>query len=350
MRLKWGDSFYFRLRIKTIKQEAASPVVGDPAPFLEDKHMKKKIIITTIAVVLALGSVATGAAFYHGTHKESSTEDNLYVKNTEVSTDEKNPDVNTSEVSKDEDNSDVDTSKKPTDKKDSDVNTSKESTDKKTTEQATTQKGSDKKSTTEKSTTAKTTEKTTTQKTTQASTPKSTTQQSTQKATTQPATQAPTERATTQPSTQKATTQPSTQKPTTQPATQAPTEKATTQPATEKTTECNHNWVWATKTVHHDMVYHKEPIYDEGWAEPVYITVINCSECGKDYADENGLDHYENYCKNDFCMGSYSEQRRIVDYIEHEPEIIGYKNVIDAEAYDEEVNDYQYCSICGKRK
>jgi len=319
---------------------------------------KKKKIIGGVCLGLAIFA-AGGAAYFvmNGSTKNSSvavsSEENLYAdgsggtspsggKNLDVDTSTgKDLDVDTSTQTKekastqeksdkktnaDSKNSSVDTSKN----KDSDVDTSQKD------------KSDGKNNQKDKSTTqAKAAEKTTEQKSTKQSSTKqpTTQQQSTQQRTTQ-------QPATTQPSTtQPATTQPATQ----QPATSQP---ATTQPATEApkqdTAECQHEWVWATKTVieHHDMVWHEEPKWGSSWKEPVKITVINCSVCGKDYAT------YDEYINYDPCLGGYSQQERVDHYIEHPAEIIGYTEVIDQEAYDEEktVNDYEYCSKCGKRK
>ena len=65
--------------------------------------------------------------------------------------------------------------------------------------------------------------------------------------------------------------------------------------------------------------------------------------CGKDYAT------YDEYINYDPCLGGYSQQERVDHYIEH-PAV--YETLYDevAPAYDETVNDYEYCSKCGKRK
>ena len=104
-----------------------------------------------------------------------------------------------------------------------------------------------------------------------------------------------------------------------------------------------HNWVWATKTVHHDAVTKQEPYYGEEWDEPVYKTVVQCSTCGKQYSSA------EEYAAYDEHNGWGTAQ--VVDHYEHhDPDILGYDTVVVKEAYDEEVNDYQYCSKCGARK
>ena len=321
---------------------------------------KKKKIIGGVCLGLAIFA-AGGAAYFvmNGSTKNSSvavsSEENLYAdgsgktspsggKNLDVDTStSENPDVDTSTQTKEKASTQEKSDKKTNaDSKNSSVDTSKNKVSDVDTSKKTTDKSDGKNNQKDKTTTqAKAAEKTTEQKSTKQSSTKqpTTQQQSTQQQTTQqPATSQP---ATTQP----ATTQPATQ----QPATSQP---ATTQPATEapkqEVAECQHEWVWATKTVieHHDMVWHEEPKWGSSWKEPVKITVINCSVCGNDYSDITDFE------ENDHCYGSYSLQERVDHYIEHPAEIIGYTEVIDQEAYDEEktVNDYEYCSKCGKRK
>lgn len=113
--------------------------------------------------------------------------------------------------------------------------------------------------------------------------------------------------------------------------------------SSSESTACSHNWVWATKTVHHDAVTKQEPYYGEEWDEPVYRDVIQCIGCGRQY---NSVDEYIN---NDEHSNWTTVQ--VVDHYEHhDPDILGYDTVVVKEAYDETVNDYQYCSKCGARK
>lgn len=110
-------------------------------------------------------------------------------------------------------------------------------------------------------------------------------------------------------------------------------------------TACVHNWVWATKTVHHDAVYKSEPKYGEEWDEPVYRDAVQCLECGGIY---NSVQDYYN---SDTCGSRNTTSTQVIDHYEHhDAEIICYHDVLVSEAYDEEGNDYQYCSKCGARK
>ena len=110
-----------------------------------------------------------------------------------------------------------------------------------------------------------------------------------------------------------------------------------------ESTTCSHTWVWATKTVHHEAVTTQEPVYNDEYDYPVYRDVVQCLSCGKQY---NTVDE----------LVSNDEHRhwttvQVVDHYEHhDPEIIDYITTTVSEAYDETVNDYQYCSKCGARK
>ncbi|MBP3806861.1 MAG: hypothetical protein ILA13_00435 [Eubacterium sp.] len=121
-------------------------------------------------------------------------------------------------------------------------------------------------------------------------------------------------------------------------------ENDTTNSATQTSTTCEHNWVWATKTVHHDQETHTEYAYSQPWDEPVYVTKVRCCICNRYFND------YDDYCVNDSCDGSFSYDPVFDHYIHHDAEVIGSRTFIDKDAYDEVVNDYQYCSKCGVRK
>lgn len=122
------------------------------------------------------------------------------------------------------------------------------------------------------------------------------------------------------------------------------TESATTNSETKTSKTCEHNWVWATKTVHHDQETHTEYAYSQPWDEPVYVCKVQCLVCNKIYEDD------DDYHAKDRCMGSRTHTYVIDHYIHHDAEVIGSRTFIDKDAYDEVVNDYQYCSKCGVRK
>ena len=123
------------------------------------------------------------------------------------------------------------------------------------------------------------------------------------------------------------------------------TEKPSTD--TEKK-ECSHKWVWKTKTkiVHHDAVTdtYQQPVKG-AWTEYIYVKKYHCAVCKKYY------NSYEDYHNNDTCYGSYSEQDVLDHTIEHPAKYETITEIVEP-AWDEEVevNDYQYCSICGKKK
>lgn len=112
---------------------------------------------------------------------------------------------------------------------------------------------------------------------------------------------------------------------------------------------CSHNWVWKTHTVHHDAVTHVENYYGEAWDEPVYATKYKCVACGAIF---DTTDQASSHCAasdDDACF-NWGDTRVQVDTIHHEPELLDSETIVDKEAYDEEVKDYQYCSKCGVRK
>jgi len=165
-------------------------------------------------------------------------------------------------------------------------------------------------------------------------------EKTTEKATEAPKQEKTTEKATEAPKKESTTTAPKQEK-TTEKATEAPKQEKTTEKATEKATEaaktCNHNWVWKThtETVHHSEQYLMAEAYDK----PIYVQKIKCGGCGKIY---NSIPEFD---ANDNCHVSYGNVA-VLDHYEHHDAEYG------TEEWDtyEEVNDYQYCSICGQRK
>ena len=109
-------------------------------------------------------------------------------------------------------------------------------------------------------------------------------------------------------------------------------------------TTCSHNWVWKTKTVHHDAVTHKEEYWSDPIEQPIQETRIQCGKCDNYYMDMS------DYRANDTCMSSWSEVTVTTGWYTEPGHLIDTVTVVDQEAYDEEVNDYQYCSKCGARK
>ena len=115
-------------------------------------------------------------------------------------------------------------------------------------------------------------------------------------------------------------------------------------------TECKHTWVWktTTKTIHHDVVTHQEPVYDydDGHFEYVEHEWVQCNHCLSKF--KTHADYKAHPCYPQCTWSTIYTS----DETYYPPEIIDYKTVVDKKAYDEEVeeNDYQYCSICGKIK
>lgn len=142
-----------------------------------------------------------------------------------------------------------------------------------------------------------------------------------------------------------------------QPATEAPSQnktEATTQTVVENTAPapCNHNWIWKThtETIHHDAEY-TEYLLCEAYDEPITESHSFCNNCNADLTSlyggavtEGGINHMTE------CNGcGYHSGDTVVGYIHHDAE---YGSYCSAAPYDEyvEVNDYQYCSICGERR
>ena len=113
---------------------------------------------------------------------------------------------------------------------------------------------------------------------------------------------------------------------------------------------CSHKWVWATKekTIHHDAVTHQEPVYDytDGHYEYVEHEWIQCNTCVSLFST---MAEYKSHACFPGCTYSTTTT---YDEKYYPPKIVDYKTVVDQKAYDEyvEVNDYQYCSLCGKKK
>lgn len=137
-----------------------------------------------------------------------------------------------------------------------------------------------------------------------------------------------------------------------QTTTEAPKKETTTEaPKKETSTEapkqeasCNHTWVWKTHTVHHDAEgYDYTYLICEAYDEPVYVNDIKCN-CGAIFPSDAALvaaGHAE-------CGGCMTHQS-ISGYIHHDAEY-GSRWIETSPAWDEVVNDYQYCSKCGQRK
>ena len=143
-----------------------------------------------------------------------------------------------------------------------------------------------------------------------------------------------------------------------QPATEAPSQnktEATTQTVVENTASapCNHNWIWKThtETIHHDAEY-TEYLVCEAYDENVYESHTFCNNCNLDMtinfsgaSSSEAADHMLNVCGG--C--GYHSGQAVVGTIHHDAEYGSYCSVAPYDEYVE-VNDYQYCSICGERR
>lgn len=130
--------------------------------------------------------------------------------------------------------------------------------------------------------------------------------------------------------------------------------EATTQTVVENTAPapCNHNWVWKThtETIHHDAEY-TEYLLCEAYDEPITESHSFCNNCNADLTSlyggavtEAGINHMTE------CNGcGYHSGDAVVGYIHHDAEYGSYCSVAPFDEYVE-VNDYQYCSICGERR
>lgn len=142
-----------------------------------------------------------------------------------------------------------------------------------------------------------------------------------------------------------------------QPATEAPSQnktEATTQTVVENTAPapCKHNWIWKTytETIHHDAEY-TEYLVCEAYDEPITESHSFCNNCNADLTSlyggavtEGGINHMTE------CNGcGYHSGDAVVGYIHHDAEYGSYCSVAPYDEYVE-VNDYQYCSICGERR
>ena len=111
---------------------------------------------------------------------------------------------------------------------------------------------------------------------------------------------------------------------------------------------CNHKWVWKTKTkiVHHDAVTTtRQKCVKADWTEYIYVEKVQCGACKKYY------DSVADYQNKDHCYGSWGIKDVLDHTIEHPAEYETITETVEP-AWDEEVevNDYQYCSICGKKR
>jgi hypothetical protein len=140
--------------------------------------------------------------------------------------------------------------------------------------------------------------------------------------------------------------------------TEEPTQNTTeviTQTVVENVTPaaCDHNWVWKTHTeiIHHDAEY-TEYLLCEEYDENVYESHTFCNNCNLDMtinfggaSSSEAANHMHNICGG--C--GYHSGQAVVGTIHHDAEYGSYCSVAPYDEYVE-VNDYQYCSICGERR
>lgn len=108
---------------------------------------------------------------------------------------------------------------------------------------------------------------------------------------------------------------------------------------------CAHTWVWATKTIHHDAVTETYEVCP-AWDEDITESHTFCTTCGCDLTTTYGGLTDEADIHLEKCGSSYRSGTVIVGTIHHDAEY----GTDTTPAWDEVVNDYQYCSKCGARK
>lgn len=100
---------------------------------------------------------------------------------------------------------------------------------------------------------------------------------------------------------------------------------------TENTGRGNHGWVTNYKTIHHDAVYEEQPVYEwRGWYE--------CLKCGAQF---DNVEACGGHCLT-VCNSRYTVKKEQVQ--------TGTTSVKVQDAWDEQVEDGQICSICGAKK
>lgn len=120
----------------------------------------------------------------------------------------------------------------------------------------------------------------------------------------------------------------------------------------QTTTSHSHTWVNHTKIVHHDAQYEDQEVTKYKQEYHLY-----CNTCGADITNigstahdeasgtmrvNGGTDENPWWIETTRCSGSHGSWIP-TSYTEVE-------KVKVKDAYDEEVTDYQYCSVCGQRK
>ena len=122
---------------------------------------------------------------------------------------------------------------------------------------------------------------------------------------------------------------------------------STTAPATNKVvTECEHNWVEITKTVHHDEIGHYETVEKQR-----KVTKYKCPVCYEKFTSlENYYEHFDNEHKPSYDgdpIKAFRNQYTTESGYEYYEE---QKWVVDKKAYDETVVIGYKCSICEEEK
>ncbi|MCD8206574.1 MAG: hypothetical protein LUD72_01410 [Bacteroidales bacterium] len=104
----------------------------------------------------------------------------------------------------------------------------------------------------------------------------------------------------------------------------------------------NHNWQTIYKTVHHDAVGHYETVTVQ---DAVYEYRDVCNKCGyvASTTGTAGAEEVYRHIRNEHDnVASYSNKKVCIQEAVTEQQW-----VVDTPAYDEQVADYQRCSVCG---
>lgn len=148
------------------------------------------------------------------------------------------------------------------------------------------------------------------------------------------------------------TTQESSQKPSNNQKPSNSASQNSSSQTTQQNTEHQHVWVDHKKTVHHDAQYEDQEVTKYKQEYHLY-----CNTCGADITNigstahdeasgtmrvNGGTDENPWWIETTRCSGSHGSWIP-TSYTEVE-------KVKVKDAYDEEVTDYQYCSVCGQRK
>lgn len=126
---------------------------------------------------------------------------------------------------------------------------------------------------------------------------------------------------------------------------------------TEEIEATGHTWTTNYKTVHHDAVTHTEQV-DNGHYESVQAEdhIYHCLYCdrefhSKDYgSEEAAADAFNAHVNNGECPGVLVDHMYEAYSVNQWIPNVQTVTVVDSEAYDEQVASGQICTVCGATK